>query len=238
MKLERIISITRAQIILALALMLVGFGFVMQLHTYERLSERLETESEGDLAEIINQLDGEIEGIQGELLDERLKLMEYRNTNSDDETMINEARNEIAGLAKYTGAAEATGPGVIVTIENKERLLIGYDVRQAVEELRASGAWAISINNHRLDYCSSLWRKSGYIYLDGVKLKPDLKIEAIGPSKLLYQAITLPRGIRDRLNTLRGVQVDVREASAIRLGRIENKRDNQLMKPIDKVIKQ
>ena len=228
----------RAQIVLALALLLVGFGFVMQLRTQERLSERLESESEADLAEIIDQLDGEIEGIRGQLLDERIRLMEYRNTNTDGQALLAQAKDEIADLAKFTGASGAAGPGIVISIENEERVLDGLDVRQIVEELRASGAWAISINGHRLDYGSSFWRRAGYVYLDGRRLEPGLKIEVLGPSKLLYQAITLPRGIRDMLDTLLGVRVTVSEEREISLSPVDSERERPLSGRQDKTIKQ
>lgn len=228
----------RAQIVLALALMLVGFGFVMQLRTQERLNERLENESEADLAEIIDQLDNEIVGIRGQLLDERIRLMEYRNTNTDEQALLTQAKDEIDDLTKFVGIAGAVGPGIVIDIENEERVLDGLDVRQIVEELRASGAWGISINGRRLDHGSSLWRRAGYVYLDGERLTPRLTIKALGPPRLLYQAITLPRGIRDMLGTLVGVRVTVNEQPEIRIGAVETVRKYRFSNERDRTIKQ
>ncbi len=228
----------RNQIVLALALMLVGFGFVIQMRTHERLSERLESESEADLVEIIDELNGEIEDIRGELLNERIKLMEFRDSNVDGQAMLTRTSEEIVELAKFVGEAEAAGPGVAIEIKNKENLLVGLDIRQIIEELRASGAWAISINGHRLAHSAGIWRRDGKLFLDGRELGPDLRVEALGPPTLLAQAITLPRGIRDKLETLRGVEVTVREETLIRLGPIKKQRDARLTEPVDDTIKQ
>jgi len=231
-------GVWRNQIILALALMLIGFGFVIQMRSYERLSERLESESEADLVEIIDELNGEIEDIRGELLNERMKLTEFRDANVDGQAMLTRTSEEIVELAKFVGEAEATGPGAVIEIKNKENLLVGLDIRQVVEELRASGAWAISINGHRLAHSTGIWRSDGKLFLDGRELELDLRIEALGPPTLLAQAITLPRGIRDKLETLRGVEVAVREETSVRLGPVEKQGDARLTKPVDDTIKQ
>ncbi len=234
----RVFGYWRTQLVLALALMLVGFGFVMQLRSFERLTERLESESEADLVEIIDGLNGDIDEIRGELSAERLKLMEYRNSNMDGQTMLTQATQEIADLARFVGETEGIGQGITIEIENEESLLVGLDIRQIVEELRASGAWAISVNGRRLAHSSSLWRRSGTLYLDGQPLTPKLKIEALGPSELLFQTITLPRGIRDKLETLKGVLVTVREQPSLRLKPVKGKVGKALAQPVDPTIKQ
>ena len=235
---NRPVGVWRNQIILALAMMLVGFGFVIQMRSHERLSERLESESEADLVEIIDELNGEIEDIRGELLNERIKLMEFRDSNVDGQAMLTRTSEEIVELAKFVGEVEAIGPGVAIDIENRENLLVGLDIRQIVEELRASGAWAISINGHRLAHSAGIWRSDGKLFLDGNELESDLRIEALGPPTLRAQAITLPRGIRDKLETLRGVGVTVRENASIRLGPTEKQDDVRLTEPVDDTIKQ
>lgn len=230
--------VNRAQMLIFIALVALGFGFVLQLRTYEKLSERLENESEADLVEIIDHLDSEIENTRGELLNERLKLMEYRNSGNDGQVLLSETKNEIATLSKLIGSSGVKGSGIVIDIENKEKLLTGFDVRQIVEELRASGAWAISINGWRLDNRSSFWRRSGFVYVDGKKLKPGLKIEAIGPPDILYQTITLPRGVRDKLNTLKGVVVTVKKDRDIRLEEVRAKRSHRYIDSSKKTIKQ
>lgn len=228
----------RTQFILAFALMLVGFGFVIQMRSHERLSERLESEGEADLVEIIDELNGDIEGIRGELLNERIKLMEFRDSNVDGQAMLTRTSEEIVELTKFVGETDVTGPGVTIEIVNADNLLVGLDIRQIVEELRASGAWAISINNHRLAHSAGIWRSDGKLYLDGRELDSDLRIEALGPPMLLAQAITLPRGIRDKLETLRGVEVTVREESSVRLQRVAKAGGKRLTEPVDNTIKQ
>ncbi len=228
----------RTQLVLGLALMLIGFGFVVQLRSQATLSERLEGESEADLVEIIDQLDGEINKMRGELLEERLKLIKFQGADQDGQSVIEETENELRELRRFIGEESVTGPGIVFTVKNKNRMLTGFDVRQIIEELRASGAWALAVNGGRVDYRSSFWRRAGFVYMDGVKLSPNLKIEAIGAVDLMYQAITLPRGIRDKLGTIRGVKVDVEKSMEVTIAGLASGQELKNLQAVPQVIKQ
>ncbi len=213
MKIENL----RAQLALGLALMLFGFGVVMQLRSREMLSERLEAQSERDLVEIIDTLDNEIRSIRLDLTDQRIKLLTFKDSESSNQDILSKAESEISDLKAFVGEKKVSGPGILIRIKDKYGLLTGFDLRQIIEELRSLGAWAIAVNGIRIDYRSSFWRNSGSVYLDKEKLSRDYRIQAIGERALLFQTITMPRGIKDKLKTLKGVQVKVSRDELVRL---------------------
>lgn len=202
-------------------MMLFGFGFVAQLRSHEKITERLETESEADLVEIIDRLDGEIRLTRQELTDQQLKMSEYQQAEGDTNSLIDRAGRQILELEMFVGEKPAGGPGIVIAIQDREHLLTGFDIRQVIEELRSSGAWAMAVNGRRIDSRSSLWRRSGFIYIDGQKIVGAINIEAIGPQAQLFQAITLPRGIRDKISTLSGVSVSVKKKNRLKLAAIK-----------------
>lgn len=207
----------RTQGIIALSLLLFGFGLVTQLRSYEQLSERLEAQSEPDLVEIIDSLDGEIRSMRSELTDQQIKLVAFRDSEAGNEGILDKTQDEIADLQVLLGKDVAEGAGIAVEIKDRQARLTGFDLRQIIEEMRSSGAWAVAVNGRRIDGRTSFWRKSGHVYVDGNKLAQDFKIEAVGDAGLLYQAITLPRGIRDTLGTINGVTVGVEREKALKL---------------------
>ncbi|HEB12966.1 MAG TPA: DUF881 domain-containing protein [Actinobacteria bacterium] len=213
MKIENL----RAQLALGLALMLFGFGVVMQLRSREMLSERLEAQSERDLVEIIDTLDNEIRSIRLDITDQRIKLLTFKDSESSNQDILSKAESEISDLKVFVGEKKVSGPGILIRIKDKHGLLTGFDLRQIIEELRSLGAWAIAVNDIRIDYQSSFWRRSGSVYLDKEKLSRDYRIQAIGERALLFQTITMPRGIKDKLKTLKGVQVKVSRDELVRL---------------------
>ena len=207
----------RTQLALGLALMLFGFGLVMQLRSREMLSERLEAQTESDLVEIIDTLDNEIQSIRSDITDQRIKLLTFKDSQSSNQDILSKAGSEISDLEAFVGEKEVSGPGILIRIKDKHGLLTGFDLRQIIEELRSLGAWAIAVNNRRIDYRSSFWRNSGFVYLDKEKLSRDYRIQVIGEKQLLFQTITMPRGIRDKLKTLNGVQVRVSREELVTL---------------------
>ncbi len=207
----------RAQFAIGFALMLFGLGVVMQLRSREMLSERLEAQSDSDLVEIIDTLDNEIRSIRSDITDQRIKLLTFKDSESSNQEILSKAGSEISDLKVFVGEKKVSGPGISIRIKDKHGLLTGFDLRQIIEELRSLGAWAIAVNDKRIDYRSSLWRRSGSVYLDKEKLSRDYRIQAIGERQLLFQTITMPRGIKDKLKTLNGVQVKVRREEEIQM---------------------
>lgn len=207
----------RTQLILSLALLLFGFGLVAQLRSYEQLNERLEAQSDRDLVEIVDRQESEIKLMRAELTDLQVRKATVKDSVVSDSAVAEKAAKEIESLRVFVGEAAAIGPGIKIDINDRERLLTGFDLRQVIEELRSSGAWAISLNGRRVGSSSSMWRAQGDVYLDGVKLKPRYIISAVGDSNLLFQSITLPRGVRDKLDTYKGVSVGVERAPEIRV---------------------
>lgn len=214
----------RTQGIIAIAFLLFGFGLATQLMSREQISERLTAQSEADLIQIVDSLDAEIKSMRSELTDQKIKLVSFKDTETGTRDILRRTKSEIADLKLLLGAEEAIGQGIVVEINDKQHRLIGFDLRQIIEELRASGAWAIAINNRRIDGRSSLWRKSGSVYLDGKKLAPLFKVEAVGNSDLLYQSITLPGGIRDALENIQGVNIKVARKKSLKLPTLKTSR--------------
>ncbi len=213
----------RTQFILAFALMLFGFGMVMQLRSQERVGERLEAQSDSDLVEIMDTLDHEVGAIREELGDANIQLAAFKDSESTNQELLEKAKAEIVELQQFASERKVVGPGIAIRIKDKQHLLTGFDLRQIVEEFRSLGAWAIAINGKRIDYRSNFYRKSGVVFLDGQKLKSDYRIEAIGEAKLLYKTITMARGIRDELNTLNGIHVRITRGETLELSAIKNR---------------
>ncbi|HEX21153.1 MAG TPA: DUF881 domain-containing protein [Actinobacteria bacterium] len=107
------------------------------------------------------------------------------------------------------GLDTVAGPGISILIKDKNRYLTGFDIRQLLEELRASGALSLSIDGKRVVAKSSFARHNGSVYMDGRRLRVPYKVSALGKPDILYQSITLPRGIKDRLSHFAGVHLKI-----------------------------
>ncbi|MBR8658121.1 DUF881 domain-containing protein [Brevibacillus sp. NL20B1] len=125
--------------------------------------------------------------------------------------------SELEAARMMAGVVPVEGPGVVVTMQDSQNaassadvtnyIVHEQDVRLVVNELRAAGAEAISINGQRLVSNSSIRCVGPTIIVNGIKSAAPFVITAIGDPNTLESALNLPGGV---LSTLRDfVQIEV-----------------------------
>lgn len=150
-----------------------------------------------------------------------------------DQTKGTQTLNNQLQDAKFVAAlTDVEGPGVMVTlkdskpevpdatdsplslppVELSENIIHDQDVLRVVNELWASGAEAISINNIRLGPNSSVRCVGPVVNVNGAKVASPIKIRAIGDQETLYGALTMPGGI---VGELQGVDPEMVELEKI-----------------------
>ena len=108
------------------------------------------------------------------------------------------------------GMVPLTGPGVIVTIddskakvksdENQNLYLIhDDDLLRVINELRAAGAEAVSVNGQRLVGTSEIRCAGPTLSVNNVRSAPPYEIHAIGDIQTLESAIKMRGGVAETL---------------------------------------
>ena len=114
-------------------------------------------------------------------------------------------------LAEMAGLTPVKGEGITITLYDAKPTEIAAasqakadpnwgqiqadDVLKLVNELKASGAKAISINNQRLIATSEIVTAGQSILVNQARLQKPIVVKAIGPSQTLSGALKLPGGI-------------------------------------------
>lgn len=117
------------------------------------------------------------------------------------------------------GALE--GPGLVVTIDDSAKPLAkgenpniaivhNEDLLKIVNELRAAGAEAISINDQRLVEASEISCAGPTILVNKSRVVPPFNIHAIGDSATMLAALKLRGGVVEGLQFY-GIQVNITE---------------------------
>jgi uncharacterized protein YlxW (UPF0749 family) len=140
----------------------------------------------------------------------RIRHEEYRNANLESQiaelklqTMDSEHKNAVSkteSLARFIGILPEEGSGVEVTLKDSlhpealgENLNSGIvhdiDLVQVVNELRASGAHAIAINNHRVSTLTAISCNGSIVILNGTRLTSPFVIQAIGNPEKMEKAM-------------------------------------------------
>lgn len=216
-------STSRRQITIGIICLILGFGLVTQLKVQGEASQRLASQPESDLTEIIDKQDAEIRALRAETTDLQVLLVSYEASSKSRSQILAEAQANLDNMRILIGRHPVAGRGVEIEIRDKNGYLTGFDIRQLVEELRASGAQAIAIGGHRVVANTSFARRRGDIYLDKYRLTLPYRIQAIGDAEVLKQSILLPRGIKDKLSAFDGVRLRINVKEQLSLPPVDYK---------------
>lgn len=160
----------------------------------------------------------EIENVNEELQKEIEKATENNSELEEDKNQINEG-NKIIGLAEVTGA------GVIITVEDSEidpntvlnssNLLVhDIDILKIVNELKNAGAEAISINDQRVILTTSIICGGNIININGERIGSPFIIKAIGLPETLAN-LSRPGGYLKNLEQDRKLKISLKKANDI-----------------------
>ncbi len=224
----------RTQITIALIFTVMGFFLVTQIRGTQSYNQRLSEQSEQDLGQIVEDLTYETETLRSEVTDARIRLYKYDSETASRKTILNEAARNLEHLRILAGLTAVQGEGVTIVVSDKKHILNGTDLLGVIEELRAGGAEAIALNNKRVVAASAFGRRKKGIYLNSTKLSSPYPIKAIGDPEVLYQAITLPGGIRDALSSLEGVSLVIERSESQEVPALEGKNMNEYAKAVKK----
>lgn len=187
----------------------IGFLLVSRLRGEERFTQRLEAESEEDLARILAGLTTEADSLREEVSGLRLQLAELQASSRSDEAADRTAEQQLQALEVLAGTVPVTGTGVAVRILDPEDSITYDTLIDVVQELRDAGAEAVAVNNRRVGANSAFGEDDGVVVLDGAPLAAPYHVTAIGQPATLEGGLEIPGGALDTLHALKGVDVTV-----------------------------
>lgn len=131
---------------------------------------------------------------------------------SDASKTLNKELQDIKFVA---GLTEAVGPGVQVTLTDAVKhnlnpntplslgdLIHDVDIAGIVNELKASGAEAISVNGQRIVGSTAIRCVGPVVHINFVPSAPPYVIQAIGEPSALFGGLNLPDGVLDTLQRI------------------------------------
>ena len=205
---------------MALFIVFFCFGILLmaQYHTHQNERDALVNESSANLAMIIKSANDNKESLQAELETLQDQLDKSQSLVASGNSLSSSIRSRIANLQTVTGSKQVTGSGISVTITGESNIMY-YDLIDLVNELFASGAEAVSINDTRFtmhtviseketvvdarDSAGKPYQKESYgPIINGKELLYPIVIKAIGAPVTLETGLTYPGGIIESLNSL------------------------------------
>ncbi len=217
----------KGKILIALVFIVLGFMLSVQYKTTERqrsirmervedLSERLKI-MEAENKQLLSELDNLRAGNQSNPADERMKLM--------------------------AGTTDVEGSGVEIILddsniakkanENPNLYIIhDEDLLRVLNELRAAGAEAISLNDQRIVAMSEVRCAGPTVSVNNVRSAPPYVIKAIGAPKTLMSALRLRGGVVETFEFW-GIQVKIKSDDKIHIPALKVPRSFEYAKTVE-----
>ena len=190
----------------------------------------------------------EVISLEKKLREVNQKLHEYENSSSQNSKWAEIMQKDLDVARMMSGSIELQGPGITVILDDNKVaaqkadndkvdpnifLIHDEDILKVVNELKAAGAEAISVNNQRIVANSAIRCVGPVITINDVRLAPPFEIKAIGDPATLEGGLKLPQGIIDNL-TFWGVQVTIKKSTDLHLPSFKENTNYKYAKAIKK----
>jgi uncharacterized protein YlxW (UPF0749 family) len=205
---------SRAQLVVAALLAVLGFAAVTQVRAYQ-VDDTYAGYREQQLIDVLNGLAGTSQRAQAEISRLERRREELQSSTSAREAALAEARTRAETLDILAGTVPVTGPGLRITIEETDGTVDLGSLLDTIQELRTAGAEAMEFNDRvRVVAQTALEDAVGGIDVDGTQLAPPYVVDVIGEPSTLSGGLNFVEGPLDQLES-DGATVTVQELRTV-----------------------
>ncbi|WP_446684998.1 DUF881 domain-containing protein [Kitasatospora kifunensis] len=187
--------LSRGQLVVALLLFALGLGLAIQVRSTNDHSA-LRGARQEDLVRILDELDSRQQRLQQEKAQLDQSLTQLESSSNQAKEAQEQTRQKALELGVLAGTVKASGPGIVLTVDDPQGQVKADMLLDTLQELRAAGAEAIQINDVRVvahTYFTDL--PSGGVAIDGKKVAQPYHFTVIGNPQDLTPALNIPGGI-------------------------------------------
>lgn len=153
------------------------------------------------------------------------KLNSYTSSEQKNEKIIEDLKSQFTLYKMISGFEDVKGSGIKIIIKDGDysglppelqrlKVLHDNDMINVVNDLRAAGAEAISINGYRIYPYSSIICDWAFLNIDEIKVPQPFEVEVIGEPKVLQEFMTSDNSYISGLKA-RGIDIEIKEVKEI-----------------------
>lgn len=218
-------------LVIGIALFFLSMMLAAQMKTISNTEEVLAGKREAQLADDLVSLQKKYNDLKTEYEKSQEIVNEYQTNASTNDSLISSMNTELRDLSLLAGTTDIKGEGIIITLTdgiktntnleiNADALVHDSDVLTVVNELKAAGAEAISVNGQRIIATSAIRCVGPVIQVNYQKVAAPFEIKAIGNAQYLESAMNIKNGIVDTLKKL-GIGISLSRQSDIKIPKYE-----------------
>lgn len=205
----------KAKLLIAGVFMILGFMLSVQYKSVN-LAKTVRQERMEDMANRLKLLEKDKENLTKELAYLREKSSK----------MV--AHAELDRMSILAGTTEVEGKGIEIVLDDSKvpvgkasdnanlYIIHDEDLLRVINELRAAGAEALSINEQRIVTTTEIRCAGPTVSVNNVRSAAPYVVKAIGEPKTLSGAMKLRGGVADTFSVF-GIQVKIKEADKVKI---------------------
>ncbi|WP_422724268.1 DUF881 domain-containing protein [Kitasatospora purpeofusca] len=187
---------SRGQLVVAVLLFALGLGLAIQVRSTNDHHSQLRGARQEDLVRILDELDSRQQRLQQEKAELEQSLAKLENSSNQAKEAQEQTRKKVTELGVLAGTVKATGPGIVLTVDDPQGQVKADMLLDTLQELRAAGAEAIQINDVRVVVNTFFTDVSGGgVQIDGKKVSAPYRFTVVGNPQDLTPALNIPGGV-------------------------------------------
>jgi len=204
--------------VIMISLVLFIFSFIIgaQLNTVGNTDIISTGMREAELLAELQKINDKYDTMKEEYEKSQAIVEEYKTSASSNDTLIASMKISLDNAKLLAGLTTVKGEGVVIILQDstdtnmsiEAGLVHDTDIMSIVNELRAAGAEAISVNGQRILSTTAIRCVGPTIQINGTKVASPFHIKAIGNAKYLESALNIKGGVVDSLKVY-GIQVEI-----------------------------
>jgi Bacterial protein of unknown function (DUF881). len=215
----------RGQIAISLICVILGLMISLQFRSVQNGGGAVTIQRVEELTAQLKQVEDENNSLKLQVSQLQNKLDEYETSSSQTNTIISSLREQLENVNILAGLTDVQGPGVIVTLNDSKQeiqpgedpslfLIHDDDLLKVLNELRAAGAEAVSLNEQRIVATTEIRCVGPTVNVNSVRFAPPYVFKAIGDPDTLEAALMLKGGVVDTLRYW-GIEISIKKADKI-----------------------
>ncbi len=185
---------------ISITIVCILLGFIL---SWQYKSIYINSQTQRDHNVRLEDLMGEVISLQKNNEDLREKVLElqaqrrqYERDMGDKGLIEQNLKKELSVARLIAGMTDVRGSGIMITLEGK---VTDADILSVVNELRASEAQAIAVNNQRIISTSEVRKGGNTIVVNQRRIARPYEIKAIADPDKLENALEMAGGVFDTL---------------------------------------
>ncbi len=206
---------------IALICVILGLALSWQFQSIKSNAKvmNLESQKKDDLVvKILNEQKNN-ENLRAKLSELQTQLDKFENARGNSDENLKLLTDEIQKLKTVAGLTDVKGRGVIVTFAKEDALNVeDDDLLFVLNELRATDAQALAINDQRIIDTSEVRVAGGYIMVNGRHVMPPYVIKAIVDPDNAVNALNMIGGALEKIRVF--IDVGVEKSDSVEIPKI------------------